>query len=372
MRQSFGFLNKRTLLFIMAIANANVNISIYAAETVVLVAGGGHAVGRDGPAAQVKLNGPFGIDRDGEGNWIFVELAGNRVGKISAQGLVSTIAGTGGKGDRGDGGPGLKAEFNGPHSLAIGPDGSTAYIADTWNHRVRKVDLKTGRVGAAFGTLEKGDSGDGGPASQARLGDIYCIAMNPQKTKVILTDLDNRKVRVVDLATGIISLAAGNGRKGVPKDGESAREAPLVDPRAAIADADGNLYVLERGGHALRIVDREGKIRTVVNVGGQRGDRDRDNGDARSAQLNGPKHLCLDRDGGVIIADTENHKIRKYSPNTGKIAVIAGTGRKGTAGVGGPPRQVELAQPHGVFVASNGDLYIVDSANDRILKILSD
>jgi hypothetical protein len=85
--------------------------------------------------------------------------------------------------------------------------------------------------------------------------------------------------------------------------------------------------------------------------------------------MNGPKHLCVDHDGGIIIADTENHIVRKYSPADGKIVRLAGSGKRGTGGVGGPALEVELNQPHGVYVHASGDLYISDSSNHRILKI---
>ena len=118
------------------------------------------------------------------------------------------------------------------------------------------------------------------------------------------------------------------------------------------ADGEGNVYILERSGNALRVVDARGRIRTVAGTGkaGATGD----DGDARKATLNGPKHLCIDGDGNVIIADTENHLIRKYLPKDGKIVRVAGSGKKGRAGLGGPPEKVELNQPHGVTVHKDG------------------
>ena len=182
-----------------------------------------------------------------------------------------------------------------------------------------------------------------------------------------LADLDNRRVRAVDLKTGIVGAVAGNGKRGVPPDGAEATMAPLVDPRAVAADANGNVYILERSGHALRVVDAKGRIRTVAGTGkaGATGD----DGEARQALLNGPKHLCIDLDGNVIIADTENHLIRKVLAKDGKIIRMAGTGKKGHGGLGGDPLQAELSQPHGVFVDRSGTLYIADSSNDRVLKI---
>ncbi len=335
------------------------------ADKLVLVAGGGS--GGDGTAAaQAKLVTPFGVDSDRSGNFYLVEFTGYRVRKIDPWGILTTVAGTGEKGDGGDGGPALKAQFNGMHSLAVTPAGDIL-VADTWNNRVRKIDARTGLITTIAGTGEKGYDGDDGPALKARFGGIYCLALNAKGQRLYLADLDNHRIRVVDLGSGVVRTVAGNGRRGVPEDGADARTAPLVDPRAVAVDAQGNVYILERSGNALRVVDAAGKIRTVAGTG-QKG-AGGDGGPARQATLNGPKHLCVDRDGNVIIADTENHLIRKYLPREGKIVRVAGTGKKGAAGLGGPPERAELNQPHGVYVHPSGELYIADSSNNRVLKI---
>ena len=336
------------------------------ADRLVLVAGGG--TGGDGaPADGAKLVAPFGVAFDPAGTLVFVELTGNRVRKIGPDGLVTTIAGTGQKGSGGDGGPAASAEFNGPHSLAVTKEGDI-FVADTWNNRVRKIDARSGRITSVAGTGRKGFSGDGGPADRADFGGIYCIALDEAARTLDLADLDNRRIRRVDLATGVVSTVAGNGKKGVPVDGDDARSSPLVDPRAVAVDGRGHLYILERGGHALRVVARSGKIRTLVGDGKPGGSGD--GGDARRARLNGPKHLCVDPRGDVVIADTENHRIRVFRLGDGTIRAAAGNGRKGTGGIGGPPGDAELNQPHGVTIGPGGVLYISDSSNDRILKIV--
>jgi DNA-binding beta-propeller fold protein YncE len=339
------------------------------ADKVVLVAG--EATGGEGvPATEARLQAPFGVGFDRAGNLFFVEMTGGRVGRVDARGVLTTVAGSGRKGSGGDGGPARAAEFNGPHSLVVTPAGDLL-VADTWNNRVRRIDGKTGVISAFAGTGEKGFGGDGGPAAQARFGGVYCAALDPRGKRLYLADLDNRRVRAIDLTTGVVTTVAGNGQKGVPADGAEAAGAPLVDPRAVAADGRGNVYILERSGHALRVVGPDGRIRTVAGTGkpGSTGD----GGDARRATLNGPKHLCIDRDGSVVIADTENHLVRRYVPSDGTIVRVAGTGTKGRAGVGGPPDRVELSQPHGVFVhPATGALYIADSSNNRILRIERD
>jgi sugar lactone lactonase YvrE len=341
---------------------------VTAAQKIVLVAGGGDRP--DGsPAVQAALDSPFGVEFDRAGNLFLVELTGQRVRKIDRDGILSTIAGDGMKGDRGDGGPAKQAQFNGMHNLAIGPD-DTIYVADTWNNCVRAIDPKTRKITRIAGTGEKAFSGDGGPATQAKLGGVYCASLNATGDALYLADLDNRRIRAVNLRSGIITAVAGNGERGAPRDGSVATESPLVDPRAVAVDKANNVYVLERSGHTLRVVDSQGKIRTVVGTG--KAGASGDDGDARSATLNGPKHLCFDHSGNVIIADTENHVIRKYLVGEGKIIRLAGSGRKGKAGIGGPPLAAELNQPHGVYVHRDGTLYIADSSNNRVLKIVED
>jgi DNA-binding beta-propeller fold protein YncE len=336
------------------------------AGRLVQVAGGG--TGGDGTSAdRAELTGPFGVGFDDQGTLFFVEMTGNRVRKIGPDGLVTTLAGSGQKGNGGDDGPAARAELNGPHSLVVARNGDI-YVADTWNNRVRKIDARTGRITNVAGTGRKGFSGDGRTATQAEFGGIYCLALDEDGQLLYLADLDNRRIRRIDLRAGIVATVAGNGEKGVPADGAIARSSPLVDPRAVALDWQGKVYILERSGHVLRVVDRSGKIRTVVGDGRQ-GDSG-DGGDARHARLNGPKHLCVDARGNVLIADTENHRIRVYHPEDGTIQKLAGTGRKGTNGLGGPPADAELSQPHGVTIGPGGIVYIADSSNNRILKIV--
>jgi DNA-binding beta-propeller fold protein YncE len=313
------------------------------------------------------LIAPFGVDFDRSGNMYIVELTGQRVHRVDTKGHSTILAGTGQKGDRGDGGPASKAEFNGMHSLAVAPNGDI-YLADTWNHRVRKIDPKTGIITNVAGTGKKGFSGDGGPALKAEFGGIYCVALDPRAETLYLADLDNRRIRAINLADGIVRTVAGNGSKGVPKDGGEASREPLVDPRAVAVDSRGNVYVLERSGHALRVVDPKGRIRTVVGTGkpGATGD----GGPGLQATLKGPKHLWIDRDDNVLIADSSNHLIRKYLVRDDRIVRLAGTGKKGSAGAGGPALEIELNEPHGVYQhPTTGAIYIVDSNNHRVLRL---
>ena len=153
----------------------------------------------------------------------------------------------------------------------------------------------------------------------------------------------------------------------MPTDGADAKNAPLVDPRAVAVDRQGNVYILERSGNALRVVDPQGRIRTVVGTG--KAGLGLGDGDPKKAQLNSPKHLCIDLQDNVIIADSANHRIVKYSSKEKKITLVAGTGKKGESGNGGPALETPMNEPHGVFVHSSGALYIADSGNHRVFRL---
>ncbi len=327
------------------------------AEKIVLVAGGARdAVGI--PATEAKLKEPFGVDFDRAGNLFIIEMAsGNRLLRVDAAGVLTHVAGTGKAGTSGDGGPALAAAFNGPHNLAVQPDGQVL-IGDTWAGRVRKVDLKSGTITSLAGYEV--------PAEKARNSGPYCITLDFTGTKLYLADLT--RIHELDLGTGTAKVVAGNGKKGRPMDGAVATDAPLSDPRAVAVDRQGNIYILERGGNALRVVSTDGKIKTVVNASGAKGGTG-DDGPALAATMNGPKHLCIDLDDNVIIADAESHLIRKFTPKDGMLTRVAGTGKQGRGALGGSPLECDLARPHGVTVHRDGTLYITDSYNHRILRI---
>lgn len=303
-----------------------------------------------------QLKSPFGVDFDAVGNMYIVELAGGRVHKLDAAGTLSTIAGDGSKTYQGDGGPATKATFNGMHNIAVTSQGDL-YIADSWNHCVRKIDGTTGFISTIAGTGQPGFSGDDGAAAKAQFNFLMCVSLNSSDDKLYVADLKNFRIRMIDLKTNVVSTVVGNGKKGVPQDGSQATQSPLVDPRAVAVDSRDNIYVLERAGNALRVVDAEGKIKTVVGTG----ERGAAVGAALETQLGSPKHLAIDGQDHVIIADEANRRILKYDPDEKQVRILLGKG------VSKPNRG--LSKPHGVCVHADGTIYIVDTGHHRILSL---
>ena len=254
------------------------------AAKIELVAGGGTKDG-DAPATECRLREPFGVEFASDGAMIVVEMErGNRVLRVDKSGKLTVIAGTGVKGFAGDDGDAKSAQFNGVHNLAIGKEGDIL-LADSWNYRIRKLNGK-GVVTTIAGTGKKGFGGDGGTSLDAQFSTIIQIALSPDKTRLYLTDIENRRIRRIALDSGTVETVAGNGERGVPADGADAKASPLADPRAVTVAADGSFYILERGGHALRFVRADGKIRTVAGTG-KAGNED---GPGLQASFNGPKH----------------------------------------------------------------------------------
>jgi sugar lactone lactonase YvrE len=301
------------------------------------------------------LKAPFGVDFDTAGTMFIVELEGGRIWERSTGGILGVIAGDGSKAYSGDG-PADQARFNGMHNVAISRKGRL-FVADTWNNCVREIELKSRRrvIRTIAGSPQAGFAD--GPGSDAKFNYVMCVTLNHDETQLHIADINNRRVRVLDLADNSVRTIAGNGQKGVPQEGAAAVDSPLVDPRAVAADSQGRVYVLERGGHALRRIDSDGTIHHVAGTG-EAGHAD---GPASMAKLNGPKHLCVDDQDRVYIADDENAAIRCYDPKTGEVTTILGRGFG--------DEKLRLKHPHGVCY-EKGELYVVDTGNDRIFRVV--
>ncbi|YCM46585.1 hypothetical protein V2O64_11200 [Verrucomicrobiaceae bacterium 227] len=311
------------------------------------------------PQEITGLTEPFSVVFDTDGTLYGVEYEnGNRVFQLKNDKL-EFIAGSkspGGKklGDvaDGDGGPALEGRFNGMHDLALHPDGRL-FIADTFNRRIRVLDLKTKTIS----TL-----GDGKLTFQ----EPYTVSLHPDHRKLLIADLPQFKVLELDLESLKIKTVAGNGKRGVPEDGQKATRSPLIAPRAAIYGADGTIYIASREGHALRHVDKEGRIHTLVNTSGKKG-HSGDKGPGTAALLNGPKHLALDPDGNIVISDDNNHALRLYKVQEKTLHLLAGTPPRSGKTLGKTPATTAINRPHGARYDAKGGLWVVDSFNHRLL-----
>ena len=323
--------------------------------------------GDGGPATAAMLNDPFGVVRGPDGALWFCEYGGQRVRKITPDGKIVTVVGSGAKGHTGDGGPALLASLNLPHEIRFDRAGNL-FIVDMMNHAVRRVDAKTQIITTVAGTGQPGYSGDGGPAGRAQFNQPHSIQFNPAGD-LFICDIRNNVIRRVDMKTGIISTFAGTGKPGATPDGAPIAGTPLRGPRSLDFDRDGDLWLATREGNQIFRFDlRAGKIFHVAGTGakGFTGD----GGPAALATFSGPKGLALHpTNGNAYIVDTENHAIRMIDRASGRISLVAGTGAKADGPDGGNPHAAGLARPHGIWVDPDGTVFIGDSENHRIRAV---
>jgi sugar lactone lactonase YvrE len=343
------------------------------AEVHVLVGSSAGRTAKDPDPALV--NEPFAVAFDRDGRMYGVEYTrGNRLFRVAPTAgkaaAVEFVAGTFHVSSNGEQFPPDTAtdpkqvRFHGLHDVAVDPSGMI-YVADTFNHRIRAFDPAGNTVRPVAGTGVAGFGGDGGPAATAQFNQAYCSSLTADGKGLLVADIKNARLRRIDLAAGTVTTVAGNGQSGKPIDGARATESPLTGPRAACQTTDGTIYLALREGNAV-VEIKHGTIRTVVSASGKGGYAG-DGGLGRDALLAGPKYVSLDRAGRVLIADTENHCIRRYDPASGRIELVAGTPPRSGAAVGPDLLSTQLRRPHGACLDPAGRLVIADSDNDRIL-----
>lgn len=245
-------------------------------------------------------------------------------------------------------------------------DNGDVYILQRHSPAIRKVDASTGVITTVAGDGTVGHGGDGGPATSAQMREPNDCALDGVGG-LLIADIQDQRVRRLDIETGIITTFAGTGAKVHSGDGGPAARAGIFGARAVCVDGRGNTYICEREGNSVRKVDPNGIIIPVAGTGeyGYTGD----NGPAIDATLNGPKAIRCDADGNVLVVDTENHAVRRIDVSDGTISTIAG-GHQGSGGDGGDPVLAGLARPHGVVVDAQGAIYIADSENHRVRRVL--
>ena len=338
-----------------------------ATGTIATVAG--RTFGGDGdPATLAHIHEPNGVATDGAGNLYIADSNNHRIRKVDATaGTITTIAGTGESGFNQDGGPATQAQLYYPEGLAVDGAGDI-YIADTNNRRIRKVDAATGTITTVAGTGVQGHGGDGGPATLARLWGPTGVAVDGTGN-IYIADTNSHRIRKVDAATGIIDTIAGDGAPGYSGDGGPAIFARLDYAYGVAVDGAGNIYIADTDNHGIRKVDATtGTITTVAGILGVRGFGG-DGGLAREAYLSSPAGVAVDSAGNLYITDRDNRRIRFFDTTTKTLATIAGTGESGFSGDGGPATQAQLTWPTGVAVDSAGNVYFADSYHNRIRRL---
>jgi hypothetical protein len=277
---------------------------------------------------------------------------------------IDTVAGTGVRGWSGDGGPAREAKLDHPRSLALLPDGGYLF-AEPYLHVVRRV-WPDGTVTTVAGTGTAGYSGDGGAATSARLNFVHAAAPTPDGGFVIADTLNNR-IRKVS-AAGIITTIAGSGAQGFAGDGGPATSAKINNPRSVAVDADGRVAVVDSNNHRIRRVDAAGVITTIAGSGRQ--GFSGDGGPATAASLNIPFAVAFMGD-RLLIADTNNQRIRSVSPS-GVISTVAGNGAQGFSGDDGPATAASLSFPHSVDAIGVDEFLIADTRNARVRGVIAD
>lgn len=342
--------------------------SAFPAE-VVTIAGCGtdEYSGDGGPALKAGLGQPFGLEIGPDGMLYFCEFSNHVIRRLDLKTqTLSTVAGTGRKkGYAGDGGPAMSALMNEPHELRFDSVGNL-YISDMGSQAIRRWDAKTQTISTVAGTGQAGFGGDGGPASKALLDLPIAVALDSDKG-LFICDIKNHRIRQVDLSSGLISTFAGTGERKAIRDGQPLAGASLNGPRSIALTSKGDLVVVLREGNAIYRIDRAQKTLHHVAGTGKQG-YSGDGGDARQAQLAGPKGIAVDRNGNILLCDTENHVVRQIDAATGKIQTLIGDGRSGD-GPDGDPLKCRLNRPHGIFIDREGTIYVGDSSNHKVRRL---
>ena len=311
--------------------------------------------GDGGPATSARLRWPSSVAADTLGNLYIADRDNHRIRKVSPEGLILTIAGNGSPGFSGDGGPAISAQLNRPSGIAVDAVGNV-YISDSSNSRIRKVSpdgviVTVAGIGvccvSVAGVI---DLGDGGPAALAQLNQPMGLVTDAAGN-LYIADTANSRIRKVS-PNGIITTVAGTGTAGFSGDGGPATSARLDHPIDVDLDSTGSLYISDSGNNRVRKVTRDGVITTV--------------GTPDVRRLMG---IAVDSVGNLYIADGSNVRIRRLSPD-GSIVTIAGNGICGFAGDGGEATAAQFCEPSDVAVDTAGNIYIADSSNNRIRKVL--
>ncbi len=309
----------------MRLATLLLSLLPLSAQTIATIAGTGIAgfSGDGGPGVEAQVNNPYGLVTGPDGALYFCEIGNHRVRRLDLKtGVISTAAGSGQKGYAGDGGPALDASLNEPYEVRFDVAGNM-FFAEMQNHVVRRVDGKTHLISTVAGTGVAGFSGDGGPAAKAQFRQPHSIAFD-HNGRLLICDVGNHRIRRVDLKTGVIDTWAGTGERKPTPDGAPIAGTPLNGPRAITSTPSGDLYLVLREGNAVYRMDPV--ARQIYHVAGTG-----ENGLLRAMVVRPNRRACRGRrviawapDGSLYLADTESHTIRRIDLKTGMITTVVG------------------------------------------------
>ncbi len=340
---------------------------ISADGTIITVAGTGTAgfSGDGGPAVAAELNFPAGLVLDEKGNLFIADRNNHRIRKVSPDGIITTIAGNGEADMMGDEGPALEASLNLPSDLAL-DDAGNLYISDRSNNRVRKVDAD-GRITTVAGLGPAEYGGDFGPAEDALLKYPFGICLD-KKGNLYIADRGNNRIRKVTPSGGTITTVAGDGMHSFSGDYGPASRSSLAYPTDVVADGAGNLYIADRNNNRIRKVDPQGVITTFMGTG--KPDFNGDREIAVETNLHLPFALALDeKRQRLIVVDRSHFRVRSVDLRKNSVRTIAGNGTSLFKGDGGPGRGATLNAPSGLVVDSKGTVYFAEKNHNRIRRI---
>ncbi|MCA9264088.1 MAG: hypothetical protein KDA60_09585, partial [Planctomycetales bacterium] len=321
-----------------------------------------------GDGSPEAVGQPFGVEYGPDGKLYICEVENHRLLRWDpTTRQLETIAGTGHAGYSGDGGPASEAQLNEPYEVRFDKQ-ENIYFVEMRNHIVRRIDATSGVITTVAGTGQAGYSGDGGPAIRSQLSSPHSIALD-HRGGLYIADIGNHRIRRVHLASGIISTIAGNGERQLPADGQVASGTAMAGPRALTIDGR-MLWIALREGHSVWKMDLDrGILRHVAGTGkpGYSGD----GGPATQATMNGPKGITLDPEGNVFVVDTENQVIRRIHVRTGTISTIAGAGpsARGYGGDNAIATAAKMDRPHGICIGPTGNVVIGDTNNHRVREV---
>ncbi|WP_353061998.1 Ig-like domain repeat protein [Tunturibacter psychrotolerans] len=317
-------------------------------------------------ALTVPLILPSAIVFDATGNLYFAETGNHVIRKVDTVGNITTIAGTGTQGFSGDLGLATSATLDSPQGLAL-DTARNLYIADTHNQRIRKLNLTTGVITTIAGSTS-GFSGDGASALSAQLSLPTALALD-SSGNLYIADTGNHRIRKLNLATAITTIA-GNGTQGYSGDLGAATSAAIDSPTGIALDASSNLYLADTHNHRVREINANtGVITTIAGTGspGFSGDTTA----ATAANLALPHGLTSDSAGNLYLADTANHRIRRIDATTGIITTVVGDGTQTFAGDNGPPTAASLDSPTATTLSPASNLTLSDTGNQRIRQVVT-